>query len=169
MGTIAKRIGELWGKLSPEEKEKYQGKAREEKGRVALETEALREAGLLIEDSAAGSGGAQGGFVLPVARVRKIVKLDPEVKGLSKEGIQLITKASVRVVCCCPRYEFSPGRHLAESEKDHPRRHLAGVRDQAELYVPSRGRSDSHRRAEGGTQIKREGKGGGQVQGKFGS
>ncbi len=34
MGTIAKRIGELWGKLSPEEKEKYQSKAREEKGRV---------------------------------------------------------------------------------------------------------------------------------------
>jgi histone H3/H4 len=94
VGTIAKKIGELWSKLSPEEKEKYQSKAREEKVRVALETEALREAGLLIEDSAAGSGGAQGGFVLPVARVRKIVKLDPEVKGLSKEGIQLITKAS---------------------------------------------------------------------------
>ena len=61
---------------------------------MALETEALREAGLLIEDSATGSGGAQSGFVLPMARVRKIVKLDPEVKGLSKEGIQLITKAS---------------------------------------------------------------------------
>jgi DNA-directed RNA polymerase I subunit RPA43 len=61
---------------------------------VALETEALREAGLLIEDISTGPGGAQSGFVLPVARVRKIVKLDPEVKGLSKEGIQLITKAS---------------------------------------------------------------------------
>lgn len=73
---------------------KYQSMAKEEKERVALETEALREAGLLIEDKAAGPGGAQGGFVLPVARVRKIVKLDPDVKGLSKEGIQLITKAS---------------------------------------------------------------------------
>lgn len=97
VGTIAKRIGELWSKLSPEEKKAYQDRAIKEKEHVAREMEVLREAGLLLDSStASGSGGSHGGsgFVLPVARIRKIVKLDPEVKGLSKEGIHLITKAS---------------------------------------------------------------------------
>ena len=87
-------IGDLWGKLTPEEKQPYQTQALEEKERVAYETETLREAGLLLQSSGPGSGKGPGtGFVLPVARIRKIVKLDPEVKGTSKEGIQLITKA----------------------------------------------------------------------------
>jgi len=94
VGTIAKRIGELWSRLTPEEKAVYQKRSIEEKEQVARETEILREAGLLLDSTTApGPGTATSGFILPVNRIRKIVKLDPEVKGLSKEGIHLITKA----------------------------------------------------------------------------
>jgi len=94
VGTIAKRIGELWSRLTPEEKAVYQKRSIEEKEQVARETVILREAGLLLDSTTApGPGTATSGFILPVNRIRKIVKLDPEVKGLSKEGIHLITKA----------------------------------------------------------------------------
>lgn len=37
---------------------------------------------------------SKDGLVFPVARIRKICKLDPEVRGLSKEALLLVTKCA---------------------------------------------------------------------------
>ena len=56
----------------------------------------LKDAGLW-PDAASGVGNGESnddGLILPVARVRKICKLDPDVKGMSKESTMLIAKAT---------------------------------------------------------------------------
>lgn len=102
----ARATGQLWSALSAEQREIYQKRAAEERDRVAKEMEALRAAGMLPQpssSSAADGGSATGGgvgsvdnstFFLPVARIRKISKLDPEVRGVSKEAMLLIAKSS---------------------------------------------------------------------------
>jgi histone H3/H4 len=74
-----------------------------ERERVAAETELWKQAradqNLPIEtakdskttESASNNGGS---FTLPVGRVRKICRLDPEVRGISKEALVIITKAT---------------------------------------------------------------------------
>lgn len=58
----------------------------------------LKDAGLWPEpDNATGTEGDgidEDALVFPVARIRKICKLDPEVRGISKESAMLITKAT---------------------------------------------------------------------------
>lgn len=102
VGVIAKKMGEMWKSLPPEEKQVYQDAAAKEKEEHARTREAMREAGLL-PDPASGTGGTGGGggaapppgqLLFPVARIRKICKLDPEVRGLSREGVHLITRAA---------------------------------------------------------------------------
>jgi DNA-directed RNA polymerase I subunit RPA43 len=83
--------------LSREEKEVYQLKAAEEREEVSKALQQLKESGQLNLDV----GGVDGdnkegehGLVLPVARVRKICRLDPEVRGISKEATLLVAKAA---------------------------------------------------------------------------
>ena len=99
LATIAKAIGQEWTNSDPAEKEKYQLKAAEERERVSAEIKALSDAGLLPEISNTSKRTRQDGItsndlILPVARIRKIARLDPEVKGISKEGVALIAFAT---------------------------------------------------------------------------
>lgn len=60
---------------------------------------AIKEAGLdpkdFDDDKDAKDGSKDAsGLVFPVARIRRIAKLDPEVKNLSKEAIHLVVKAA---------------------------------------------------------------------------
>ena len=92
--------------MTEAEKQPYHAKAALEKERVAAETElwkqAARTAGLdpsidaLIKgpNNHTDSPSNGGGFTLPLARVRKICRLDPEVRGISKEALVMITKAT---------------------------------------------------------------------------
>lgn len=89
---MARELGKIWGEITPEEKEGYQKTAAEERARVAQALEAWKAAGGVAELPSASK--SDGGLILPVARIRKICKLDPDVKNLSKEALLLVTKAA---------------------------------------------------------------------------
>jgi DNA-directed RNA polymerase I subunit RPA43 len=80
----------------------YETKAAEERLRVSRDMKRLVDAGLWPESSGGNSGTNADGetnndddaILFPVARIRKICKLDPDVKGISKESALLITKAT---------------------------------------------------------------------------
>ena len=81
----------------------YETKAAVERERVSRDMKRLVDAGLWPENGSNADGNAGGGggenndddaLLFPVARIRKICKLDPDVKGISKESAILITKAT---------------------------------------------------------------------------
>ena len=79
----------------------YQLKAAEEREEVSKALQQLKESGQLNLDVGGVDGDKEGehvsnndGLVLPVARVRKICRLDPEVRGISKEATLLVAKAA---------------------------------------------------------------------------
>jgi histone H3/H4 len=108
VATIARKLGQQWAQIGQNEKEMYQQRAAKEREQVAAQLEeynkALIKAGIqvedLIADDAKKKNGGIGGpkdpleLVLPVARIRKIAKLDPEVKNLSKEALHLVVKCT---------------------------------------------------------------------------
>jgi DNA-directed RNA polymerase I subunit RPA43 len=94
----ARATGQLWAALTTEERAVYQNTAAEEREQFAKEWAILKEKGLLPDADAPAS--SQVGLVLPVARVRKICKLDPDVRGMSKESLLLITKSAELFTQC---------------------------------------------------------------------
>ena len=99
MAAVARIMGQMWSTLSAEEKEKYQQQAALERERVAKELEEYKAAGgIFPEDAEASSkldpSNNPGSLIYPVGRIRKICKLDPEVRGISKEALLLIAKCA---------------------------------------------------------------------------
>eukprot|EP00977_Amphora_coffeiformis_P009736 scaffold2243_cov165-Amphora_coffeaeformis.AAC.16 len=95
VAVIAKALGQLWSTLPDEEKQVYQQKAAAERTRVQEELQARQAAGLIPEPATASNAPVDpNALVFPLGRVRKIAKLDPEIRGLSKEGLLAITKAA---------------------------------------------------------------------------
>jgi DNA-directed RNA polymerase I subunit RPA43 len=107
VATIARKLGQQWAQIQQHEKELYQQKAAKEREQVAAQLEeynkALLKAGIQLEDIVADDPEKKGRnsgpkdpleLVLPVARIRKIAKLDPEVKNLSKEALHLVVKCT---------------------------------------------------------------------------
>ena len=88
----------MWSALEPSEKEIYETQAAKERERVAKDTQRLKDAGILPlkkdKDKSGQEHDIEGAVIFPVARIRKICKLDPDVKGMSKESALLITKAT---------------------------------------------------------------------------
>lgn len=103
---MAKALGRLWGSLTAEEKQIYQKKAAVERERLAVELEAWQAAH--GDDAAdvvtAATSSSPDSLTLPVARIRKICKLDPDVRGLSKEAVHLISKAAELATTQLGRY-----------------------------------------------------------------
>jgi histone H3/H4 len=100
---VAKLLGQHWSSLSQEEKQIYQQKSSEEKERVAKQIEqynrALEKAGITVDEEENNKDDRQTisrpfDLIIPVARVRKIAKLDTDVKNVSKEALSLITKCT---------------------------------------------------------------------------
>jgi len=94
--VIAKAIGQLWANLSSDEKAKYQNQAVREKEdfiKTALESKEVGndKSPKTDEDMDSTSNPT---FVLPVARIRKICRLDPDVRNISKEAVLLVTKSA---------------------------------------------------------------------------
>ena len=97
MGVVARILGQMWSNLAPEEKRKYEEQAAMERDRYSKEMKQLEDAGMEISKLpgvAQPSENNPNGLTYPLSRVRKICKLDPEVRGLSKEVILLITKCA---------------------------------------------------------------------------
>jgi len=96
VGAVARETGQLWSALSEEEKALYHLKSAEEKETVAKALEQYKD----FPDSAIFGKEEQEtkplvtALSLPLARIRKITKLDPDVKGMSKEALLLITKSA---------------------------------------------------------------------------
>lgn len=93
-------MGQMWSAMTNEEKQQYHEKASLERERVSLELKAWEdehgeELALLAK---AGDGKSKedsdGPLIYPLGRIRKICKLDPEVRGISKEGLLCLTKAA---------------------------------------------------------------------------
>ena len=80
--------------MSEEEKATYQQKAAEERERVAKELQAWKAAGGEVDIEKSGSSRDPNSLIFPVGKIRKIAKLDPEVRNMSKEAIMLITKCA---------------------------------------------------------------------------
>lgn len=92
----AKAAGQLWSKIDPAEKEKYQERAAEERIRVSADIKAMTDAGLMpppAKDSSKQKG-SENELVLPLSRIKKIAKLDPEVRGITKEAMSIMVLAA---------------------------------------------------------------------------
>lgn len=102
MAVVAKALGQMWATLSAEEKQVYQTQAAQERERVAKELKAWQDAGgdasttssQSAATAAAAAATAPDHLDFPAARIRKICKLDPDVRGLSKESVLLVAKAA---------------------------------------------------------------------------
>jgi len=98
IGTTARRIGKLWGALTPQEKEKYQLVASKERqqyndAKKRLNLTTSNEGNQLKRQLDSGRE-----FLLPLAKIRKICRLDPEVNHITKEALLLITKTAEQFV-----------------------------------------------------------------------
>lgn len=85
--------------MTSEEKQLYQSRASEERERVAADVKVWEEqyasvAGVNWVTADNSSKDDTSNLVYPAARIRKICKLDPDVRGLSKEALLIITKAA---------------------------------------------------------------------------
>mmetsp|Transcript_12337 Transcript_12337/g.18702 ORF Transcript_12337/g.18702 Transcript_12337/m.18702 type:complete len:363 (+) Transcript_12337:93-1181(+) len=97
---MAQALSEGFKALSPEEREVYDRKAAADKERYIKETQeqqrliALHKpaAGSAIDLSKAKSLAKE--LVFPLARIKRTVKLDPDVKNLQKEAVVAIAKAT---------------------------------------------------------------------------
>ena len=100
---VAKLLGEKYRNLSAEEKERLDGLAKTDKARYVREMAEVREYEAMHgkgsgNGDTSGAGGANSAkpldLVIPVSRVRKIVKMDKDVKNISKEAMATITKTT---------------------------------------------------------------------------
>eukprot|EP00941_MAST-03F_sp_MAST-3F-sp1_P004973 g4973.t1 len=83
------RIAQRWKMADSETRKKYAELAIQDKIRYEKEVADMKAAGTWVEREATPSR-----TQLPVARIKRIVKLDPEVKNLNKEALFLLTKAT---------------------------------------------------------------------------
>mgnify|MGYP003471243130 CR=1 FL=1 len=94
MAAVARALGQIWTSLSNEQKVHYQQQAAVEREAVAQATAAWTAAGGVVPSLATTTHTSTSELIFPVARIRKICKLDPDVRGISKEALVMITKAA---------------------------------------------------------------------------
>eukprot|EP00752_Nemacystus_decipiens_P003547 g3273.t1 len=95
VGPMQKILSEMWKGLGEEEVARYAKLAVEDKERMNSELAAAGLTKLPAKNSSAASApGGPTSLVLPLARVRKAVRLDPAVGNISKEGLLLVAKAT---------------------------------------------------------------------------
>ncbi|CAM9755805.1 unnamed protein product [Ectocarpus sp. 6 AP-2014] len=111
VGPMQKILSEMWKGLGEAEVARYAKLAAEDKERVKNE---LAAAGLTKlptkNSSSAAVAGGPTSLVLPLARVRKTVRLDPSVGNISKEGLLLVTKATEVFMAVLADHAWKIGR-----------------------------------------------------------
>ena len=94
IGQIGKEMGRLWNELSDEKKAEYSAQRIPLQQQYEEDLEEYNNQLKLFEAAKFGPDGMMGPprivDILPTARVRKIMKLDKEVKGTSKEATLLV-------------------------------------------------------------------------------
>jgi histone H3/H4 len=96
---VVRIIGEQFRNLSQEEKDRLELLAHQDKERYAreLEVQAKIDAEIKANNAVVNENGisiiAKIPLSIPVARVKRTIKLDPDVKNISKESVELVTKA----------------------------------------------------------------------------
>ena len=77
--------------------QKYEERAKLDRERYNRELDAFHEAGGVLPTAKGAKGDVDPtACILPAARVKRLIKLDPDVKAVSKEANVAITKATVR-------------------------------------------------------------------------
>ncbi|PSC76788.1 Tryptophan-tRNA ligase [Micractinium conductrix] len=106
VAQVAKLVGQRWGALSDEEKQKYKERAaalQVEAAAAAAEATAEQQQQSPGGDGAAGDDAAAGGgkaapppppFGLPTGSVKRIITLDSEVQRVSADAVRAIAKAA---------------------------------------------------------------------------
>lgn len=97
VAAISKATGELWKALQQKEKEGYEGQAAQEREKYMKDKQRLIDAGVWPESNSGGNDAGEydeDAILFPIGRIRKICKLDGDVKGMSKEATLLIAKAT---------------------------------------------------------------------------
>ena len=113
VATVARILGQRWSAMSEDDKQPYHARALEERERVTAATEAWKKAAVAagkdisstaksntdrtLDACSHTNANGVASIVLPVGRVRKICRLDPDVRGISKEALLLITKITESV------------------------------------------------------------------------
>ena len=96
---VVRIIGEQFRNLSQEDKDRLEMLAQQDKERYAreMEVQAKLDAEIKANNAIINENGisiiARIPLSIPVARVKRTIKLDPDVKNISKESVELVTKA----------------------------------------------------------------------------
>jgi histone H3/H4 len=107
MAAVGKALGMLWKELADDQKRAYHERAAAERAHVEAQVlERERKQGNSNNNQSSSNsisstkrGAANSAdLVLPLAKVKKICKLDPDVRGLSREALAAIAKASELVL-----------------------------------------------------------------------
>ena len=96
VGEQAKLMGQMWKSADPASVEPYRAQAEADKSRYEAE-KAAQEAEFGVLDKTKSSAADQigdGETVFPLARVKKMCLLDPEVKRMSRDAVALTAKAT---------------------------------------------------------------------------
>ena len=94
MGDIAKRVGEKWKLLSEDEKAAYKTKAETINAENEREYAAKVASGEIVEGGEDDKDDAEPDLSLPLARVKRIMRLDKEVKNTAVDACRLISRAT---------------------------------------------------------------------------
>lgn len=94
MGDIAKRVGEKWKLLSEDEKAAYKTKAETINAENEREYAAKVASGEIVEGGEEEKEDAEPDLSLPLARVKRIMRLDKEVKNTAVDACRLISRAT---------------------------------------------------------------------------
>ena len=94
MGDIAKRVGEKWKLLSEDEKAAYKTKAETINAENEREYAAKIASGEIVEGGEDDKDDAEPDLSLPLARVKRIMRLDKEVKNTAVDACRLVSRAT---------------------------------------------------------------------------
>lgn len=94
MGDIAKRVGEKWKLLSEDEKAAYKTKAETINAENEREYAAKIASGEIVEGGEDDKEDAEPDLSLPLARVKRIMRLDKEVKNTAVDACRLVSRAT---------------------------------------------------------------------------
>ncbi|KAL3901226.1 MAG: hypothetical protein SGPRY_012314 [Prymnesium sp.] len=129
-GKPSKEAGEAWRRLPDQEKSQFEERAATDKRRFQEEMGKFK-AFLAMHpelDEVKPAGDAEklepGAAYLPQARVRKLIKLNTDVKSISKEGLFIITKSAEHFVEMLSAQYAKPSRafelfHVEASQQAH--------------------------------------------------
>jgi histone H3/H4 len=112
VAAVAKALGALWKELTDAQRHPYHDRAAQERARVQAhvferqQKEKAKNPTSGADDSSTspsssnkrGCSSSDDHLVLPLAKVKKICKLDPDVRGLSREAVAAIARASELVL-----------------------------------------------------------------------